>query len=311
MKNQSLFARQLEYFECLYREKNYSAAARKIPITYQGLRKAMAKLEGELEVPLFIANDEDQTLDSTPFADALYDEVIKWSQDIKNLEGNFEQMRSGTVTVISLCAAMGALAFLGYDLVSEFEDRFPQYSLRVYEYADDYVDHALVSEEFGIGLTAGPFNEELSTKPLGSQMSAAWVNRDNPLSEKPVLHMRDLDGQTIVLPEPHYKQHVYFAERFREEGIVPKRTFECSDMLWSYSYAIQNRGIGICVAGSMAIPVPKDYGEVVQLPIVDGFTCEFGISMRRGHVLTEGERGIVDFFVSRCGGPELEVPPKQ
>ena len=47
----------MDYFLKAYQERNYTAAAKLVPMSAQGLTKAIHSLEGELGVPLFTAGD--------------------------------------------------------------------------------------------------------------------------------------------------------------------------------------------------------------------------------------------------------------
>ena len=63
---------QLKYFELTYQERNYSAAARMVPVSPQGLTKAIRALEKELGVTLF-EPDSNGMPQPTPYAQELYE----------------------------------------------------------------------------------------------------------------------------------------------------------------------------------------------------------------------------------------------
>lgn len=59
---------QIDYFLKAYRERSYTAAAKLVPMSAQGLTKAIHSLEGELGVPLF-ENDANGRIKPTPYAE--------------------------------------------------------------------------------------------------------------------------------------------------------------------------------------------------------------------------------------------------
>ena len=58
----------MDYFLKAYQERNYTAAAKLVPMSAQGLTKAIHSLEGELGVPLFTAGDGGK-VNPTPYAE--------------------------------------------------------------------------------------------------------------------------------------------------------------------------------------------------------------------------------------------------
>lgn len=59
---------QLYYFELAYSEGSFSAAARKVPVSHQGLTKSIRSLERELGVALFTPDPETGLPAPTPYA---------------------------------------------------------------------------------------------------------------------------------------------------------------------------------------------------------------------------------------------------
>ena len=293
--DQSLFARQLEYFEVLYRMRSYSKAARAIPITYQGLRKAISKLEADLDVELFEAQESAYDLVPTPYGDLLYKTSMAWSKDMKNLYATIEQMKAEEVATVSLCSAIGSLATIGYHLIADFNAEHEALRIDSIDYSDEWVDLALINEEFGLGIVASPFDDELEVKPLKSIGCAMYVPRNHPLAAKTSLKIADLEGQNITLPEPHFKSHAFYRDKLKELNVHPRSILYCSDLLWSFEFAREGRGLGMCVEKGFGFPLERE--EVALIPLEDGYTRTIGIAYRRGHLLTETERIVYDYIV--------------
>lgn len=295
MDNQILLARQLEYFKTLYRVRNYAAAARAIPITYQGLRKAIAKLEGNLGINLFEEAGEGSTLTPTQYGDLLYQTAMKWSQDIKDLRHTIDLMSRDERSRVSLCTVVGSMGILGYHLVSDFNHDHTSLQIDAFEYSDEWVDQALLSEEFGLGIVASPFEEGLFVHKLASIGCSVWVPRTHPLASRQSLTLADFDGQSITLPEPHFKSHAFYRERFRELGVQPSSIMHCSDMYWSYMFALEGRGLGLYIDAIESLMAPNN--QTVLLPLEDGYVRTLGIAYRCGHVLSPQENVVFNYFV--------------
>lgn len=300
MHDQTLLARQLEYFEVLYQKRSYSDAARAIPITHQGLRKAIDKLEADLDVTLFRQEESSSGLIPTPSADILYEYTLDWTADIKRLHDDLDRLKSQDVQTVSICSALGTLATLGYRVVSDFNAQHESLKLDFIDYSDEWVDQCLLEEEFSIGIVRAPFDGGLVTTPLKSVKSGMWVSRENPLAKRPYLTLSDLEGQNITIPEPHYKAHAFYRDEFRKRHIHPKSIMNCTDLYWSYTFAHEGLGLGMCDAEDTKLL--SAYDDVVLLPLLDGFVQRIGIAYRRGHELTSQERIVHDFIIECCAG---------
>lgn len=296
MRNQTLMSRQLEYFFTLYRIKDYSTAASAIPISYQGLRKSISKLEAEMGATLFV-NGDDGALEPTSAADALYEHTLKWSEDIDNLERAIHAQGKSGVRSLHICATIGVLNTLGYQLFFEFDDMNPNIRLNITELTDVGTDESLLRGEFGIGFTASPFDEDLVTTPLFSQPSAVWVNKNHPLATKSSLTLRDLEDENIMMPNVQFKTTRYMLSLLNERGIHLASKRYNSDPTWSLAFASADKGIGLTPGNVYGFSKHPD--DVVLLPLVDGYTRTMGLSHRRGHILSADERVFCDFVVGR------------
>lgn len=292
-----LLSRQLEYFIAVYRHRDLNQAARSIPITYQGLKKSITKLERDLQVPLFIQN-EDGILESTHAADLLYDMALRWVQDEAQLETLLYEHEPNTEEVIELCAATGVVAFLGYDLTREFNKTHPNIHLEVTEFFDAEIDNLLLQGKYDLGIVTAPFHSELPMEKLATNGCIAWINDKDPLSENETLTMADLAGKHVMIPNRMVKAHRFFQEAFQSRGIEPSTIETGSDPYAAYYFAKENLGVGIGVQGTPHYGGPSDH--VKALVIEDGYPYEFGISWRQGHALSEAEATVMTFLRKRA-----------
>lgn len=301
MRNQTLMSRQLEYFCTLYRLKNYQAAAKAIPITYQGLKKSISKLETELNAALF-ASDKEDKLTPTLAADLLYEQAIQWTEDINRLEDSIQSRTANSIRTLSVCAARGAMNTLSYEMFFDFDELNPDIRLDINELSDVCADESLLHGEFGIGFTASPFEENLVTIPLVSQSCAAWVHKDHPLALRQSISLSDLDGENVMMPSVQYKETHYILSALNERGIhLAAKRFN-SDPSWSMAYAAQNRGIGLTPANVYGFA--SSTSDAVLISIIDGYNRTTGISHRRGHILSADERKLWNYITNKASRQE-------
>lgn len=297
MRNQTFLSRQLEYFAVLYRLKSYSAAAKAIPITYQGLKKSIHKLEAELNTALFLPGNGDE-IEPTHSADALYDLTSKWTCDVNDLEKELFPSTASGVRTLNVCACLGGANTLGLPLLFKFEELHPDIRVNLAEYSDALADESLLRGEYGIGFTSSPFNDSLITMPIASFSCSAWINKNHRLAAKPSITFNDLEGENLMIPNAQYKESAYVLQALNTKGVHLKSKHYNNDPLWSLSFAEQGYGIGMSPSDPYfgTAPSLQKSLNAVLVPIADGYTRTIGLSHRRGHLLTADERTFRDYY---------------
>lgn len=293
--NSVLMSRQLEYFVATYQHLNFNKAAKSIPITYQGLKKAIGGLEKDSGVVLFMQHENGQ-LEATREADLVYDMALKWIEDATRLEHTLAGKAHPQEVTVKLCAAIGTVSYLGYGVTSAFAEQRPGYHIEITEVFDTEADDLLIGGKYPLGLTTAPFAPSLVTEVLANDGCIAWVGEDNPLSRKDSLRIEDLEGQRVMIPNKLVKANRFFTEALRAKGVTPSLIVTCPDPVASYLYAREG-GIGISVETTPTHIDPAD--RVKRLTVENGYPYSFGVSWRRAHKLTEAEQIVVKFLKER------------
>lgn len=297
MKRTSLFSSNLQYFATLYRTLNYSKSAKIIPITYQGLKKAIRALEQELDVRLF-EQGANNDLIPTEQADMLYERIRLWNLDTRRLEESLAAVSFSQRKVVRLGTTDGTHGYFGLGMEEAFAAEHPSLTLKVVEYADLIIDQALLDCEFNLALTVAPFNPAFETTTLASTPYIAWVSKEHRLAGREKLLPEDFDGETLITLDTNVKIPEHFQNLFDRMGVQLRSTIDCSEVIWIYIYALENCGLGLCVEHVGDALLGNE--GVVAIPIECDASWTFGVSHLRDHVLTEDEQAVVDFLVRRA-----------
>lgn len=298
MKSSPLLPRRIAYFLELYKALNYANASRAIPITTQGLKKAIASLEADLKVPLFELS-ETGALAPTAYAVELERIAARWAHDAAGIDELFSQMKLRGRKQVVLHAAIGSLHVLGGDFVARFERANPSLSLELVELPDESVDNLLTDGDIDYAIAAEPYCEGFSVARFDPVESCALVNREHPLAFKKELSMEDFDDLDVMLPNPRLKTFDRFEKAFEESGTRPRSVSFCSDMMAPFLFASANKGVGIIVR-----QVADELGNIdnlVSLPIKGEFGYSFGLAVRKGYAFDSDERALLDFIVANSG----------
>lgn len=184
---------QLDYFMHVYHEGNFAAAARMVPMSAQGLAKAIHALESELGVPLFTTG-ENGSQKPTLYAEELHQFCEARSKLYDQLREGFRRIDGRARETIHLAASIGSLSLLGMEFVSSFTRDNPGVDVICDDLPDVRVEDSLRSGLDTLGITVLPTPEEFKTVDLAVCDRYVWVNALDPLARKRQLDVRDLAG---------------------------------------------------------------------------------------------------------------------
>lgn len=286
---------QMDYVVRVYRAGNFAAAAREVPMSSQGMTKAVRALEAELGVPLFTAG-EGVALRPTAYAE----EFVAFCEECRaaraRMEEGFARIRGQARRTVHLAAAIGAFSLLGMEFVPVFCREHPDIEVVCDDLPDLKVDAALLDGSNTLGLTVQPTPEGLETVPLWSCERCIWVRTDHPLAKRRRLTVRDLDGQSVALVGPLFKNYGQLQALLDEQGVKPASIVTSSEMMWLHQYVHDGRGIAFTARSVLSIY--ESDTSVVAIPI-EGMPYEVGISWRHDHALDEAEQVFVDACVKK------------
>ncbi len=188
--------KQLEYFIEAYRCRNIQMAANHLYITHQGLSRVIRSLEEELGGTLFLRSN--RGLEPTDYATALVPHVQSILDTYARIDGlqTLAGQQKAVVTVYTLDHFMG---FLGSAFLIGFHARYPDITLSILDTSDDRALDMLRGGKADFAIVNGPIDHtRFSAEALFFSRYCFRIHRDNPLSQKPLLTVKDLNGQPII-----------------------------------------------------------------------------------------------------------------
>lgn len=286
---------QVDYFLKAYRERSYTAAAKLVPMSAQGLTKAIHSLEGELGIPLFTLA-EGGRIDPTPYAEEFHAFCHEWLASRRRLDEAFRRIDGQAQITIGLAAAIGSFSVLGIDLITAFRKTHPLVEVACDDLPDLKVEDALRDGVDTLGLTVLPTSDEFETVPPASCERYVWVAADDPLARRRALTVHDLEGRKVALVGKLFKNYGLLEAALEREGVRPAEITTSSEMMWLHQYA-KSYG-GIAFTAQSVLPLYEDDPSVIALPF-RGMPYEVGISWRHDHALDEAEQVFVDACVKK------------
>lgn len=279
------------YFKTLYNTRHIVAAAKSIPISRQGLRKAIETLEAELGVKLF-TRAADGSIAPTHYGEAFNRYLDEHDALIAHFNNEVRLLREAESATISLACASGTLGVLGQSLYTGFARQHPNISFSYTEMADLDVDDGIFDGKYSLGITIAPFNGAFETIPLHSTPRSLWVRRDDPLAMKDSVTVEDCDGYCVGIVPNRYKNYQEFVEACDSKNVHPLKMMEWSELFWLFCYARAKNHVSFTVQSAAART--ENDPILTDIPIKDS-TWTFGLSYMKGYELRPEERDFVDY----------------
>lgn len=235
---------QLKYFQAVARTGNITKAARELYITQPNLSKSIARLEAELEVPLFEHRKGRVELND-------YGRMFLSSVDIA-----FAQLNSGVQNVRRMYEVDQNILSLACNISAYLPDILPRFCAK---YSDigirqidsstqDMIEH-LLDRSVTMGISYEEVNHEsLVFEKLSEAEYVLAVNLDNPLSQKDVVSVQELKEETFICDLTRMGLE-HLRNLCKEHGFTPKINFEVQSTDLIYKLLDGNLGVAVIPIG--------------------------------------------------------------
>ena len=228
---------QLGYFEAVYEKRSYSAAAKSIPMTHQGLIKSISTLQKELGVPLFSVEEETNTLIPTPYAHAFHEFAQNVQRENGVLDRKFDQIKR-TGATIRLGSSTGVLGLLGTGFLGTFRAHHDDIAVADEEIPDLLCDEGLIDGRYDLALTIQPYEEDFETIPLYCMNRYVWAPVRDRLSKlsKPIT-MQDIAGYHVGVMGRAFKSYPELLDMVSDQKVELASVDTSSELFWLSRYA--------------------------------------------------------------------------
>lgn len=289
MKIEKLIPSKLSYFMKVYKELNYKKAAELIPITRQGLMRSIKNLENDLDEKLFLESGDD--LIPTKAGKELFELVSKWQEDAEALKTIGDDKKEPK-SKLKLYGASGSTTLLGKDFIERFERENPKLILDYTEESDFQVDEALKSKLVNVAITASPFDNDLFTIELVKISVIAIISKNNILSQKEYITIKDLKDQNLAITDKGCKLNKQLKNELEDANISPESMWETREIFNLPNFVKENNGIGIVTSH-----IAKTFNlepDLVCIPIKN-VERSFGFSKVTEYELSPEEKTLKNF----------------
>lgn len=287
---------QLKNFMAVARTGNISKAAHELYVTQPSLSKSIAKLEDELQVPLFHHRKGRIELNE-------YGSVFLSSVSIA-----FAQLESGTQTIQRMYETNQHILSLGSNIsayllavLPGFFAQHPEIGIRQRDMTTAQMIDAILDRSLTLGISSEPIEHELIRfQELGHKEYMLVVHQDNPVAASDHVSVEALKQETFIVDASRLRLKP-LQKLCQEHGFLPKVGFEVESTELLYTLVENNQGIAIVPLGLGCDLMHMHPDHHLQLVHMDGDLPHIiiGIASHKSFVYTKAAKLFEEYIIRR------------
>lgn len=242
---------QMRYFLEIARTGNISAAARNLYLSQPSLSQSIRNLEEELGIPLLIRHSKSVSLTDAGEQFALHAaRILGSTEQLTDLMQKHSRLLSGRLRL----GIPWVAGYLGiFTLLRRYHDAMPgiEFELTIHGSGSLFQQLENRSLHGGFIITTPEMlqrRDDLYWQVINEERYMAWVPQENPLSEKDVLAITDLENQPVIMPSKNTMFSTQLNQFFTARGIEPRVLCETSQT--DVISQLSGEGLGIGFASS-------------------------------------------------------------
>lgn len=233
---------QLLYLVEVVNDRNFTKAAEKLYVSQSTLSKSIKALEAELDVEIIKRDSKNFAL--TDAGKEVYDyaqRVLGYVSSETNALKRKLHEYAGSLSV-GIPPTAGPAYF--YSRVYAFRQAYPDVNLTIEETPSRTILENLDNGKIDIGIVLEPFeNANYITKPVCFSEIGICVSKNNPLSERDSVSLKELKDESYLMLTRDYMFRGIVDGYCRQAGFSPKVVFESSQ--WDMLYDMVSADFGI------------------------------------------------------------------
>lgn len=239
--------RQLKYFVAVGETGSITRAAARVNISQPSISVAIAHLESEFAVPLFVRHHA-QGLSLTPAGRRLLHEakrLLQQAHELYDIPNTTADTVSGPISVGSF-RTLAPLIMPG--LWKGFVTRHPAVEMRVSEESEAALLEGLRTARLDVALTYDiSLTDDMEFEPVARLSTYVLLAADHPLAGRDSVSLAELKGEPFILLDlPLSRQ--YFMSLFATAGVSPHLVCETPNPASLRAYVAEGLGYSLLTA---------------------------------------------------------------
>jgi len=240
---------QFEAFAYVVREGSFSAAATRLGVTQSTITQHIAKLEKSVGTLLLVRGRDGVEL--TPAGQDFYDladRMVALDAEVSERLEGFNAMKEGRLKVIGN-APQPALR-----IIARFRHRFPDIRVDFGLYDWTTATSMIRDRLADVGLiTDAPKHDMWERILIETSHYVLYCRQEHPFAQRSEVSLKDLEGETLILPEKGSLTRRILEQAFRQHDIELKRSISMTTFPLMCEAVLQGIGVAIFLRNSSLI----------------------------------------------------------
>ncbi|WP_346911707.1 LysR family transcriptional regulator [uncultured Roseibium sp.] len=263
---------QITAFTYVAREKSFSRAASRLEVTQSSVTQHVAKLERKMGTQLFVRRRDGVEL--TRAGSELFritDRLATLDQLVTEKVNDYSSLTDGHIRLIAN-APRPAMP-----IIARYGELFPKVQIDFTLYDWTSAMTLLSERQVDVAIITEPERSEaLFTHELRRTVYMAHVRKDHPLGARKRISLRDLQQETLILPEDGSLTEKVAKRKIREHGLEFPRIIRTTTFPMVKEAILHGLGIGLLLKNSLypseelaAIPIDEmaeEYSDCIAIP---------------------------------------------
>ncbi|AKP78590.1 LysR family transcriptional regulator [Priestia aryabhattai] len=282
---------QLKYFQTLARIQHYSKAAEQAAISQPALSRSIAKLEAELEVPLFERIGRNIKL--TKYGEIFLHRV---ENALKEIEIGKQELQDFTDPEYGHLSIAFVQSDFVVGLIHSFQTEYPHIDYRLTQTGSNGIIRMLQSGEADIGFVSLiPIEDKLiNVEPVYKEELFIVVSRNHALAKYDQLDLKSLKDEHFVTYKAGYGLRTLMDTFCEQAGFTPRVIFEGEEL--SSILACVSTGFGITLTPDLH---SLDKTTFKLIKVIQPYCMRtIGIAWKENSYLSPAAKKFISFIPS-------------
>ncbi len=288
----------LRYFNEVARLGSIRKAADRLHVAPSAVSRQIALLEAELGTELFKRFKTGVRL--MPAGEVLARQSHRIFRDLERARSGIDDLMGLRRGTISLWVIEGFVTGLLPEILSDFNQRYPKISFRVYTDSTDRIVEALLEDEADIGITFNALpRPEIEVVAEFKEGISCLVAPSHPYAGRESLSLAELCAEQLALPVQSFGLRQVFDKVIASRGYDPRVLVTTNSLELTKTLAATGRAIAFMPA--LTVVRELTAGSLIAIPISDREfrTSRASVSIHRDRPLSHAAADFLKVLVAQ------------
>jgi DNA-binding transcriptional LysR family regulator len=255
--------RQFEAFQAVIEHKSMSRAAEALGISQPAVSALIARLEKQLNFPLFTRAK--QRLDPTLEANFLYLEVVPALSGMAKLSSFAEEIRLGRLGTLTVAAHPTVSISWLPSLVAQFQRSHPGVTVRIVTRSSRLLRESIPANSFDVGIAESPMEQKAVSAHTYRFRCVVALPTNHRLVEQKSINLRMLSDEPLIALTKWQSMSFDVGRAFDQARSRANIVTECE--FFHTALSLVKYGVGVTICEPISARAEQEAGNIVVRPL--------------------------------------------